>query len=74
MGSNLEKIEILVKLIEQEKFNIEVFKSYGRYFIEFETSGLQVREMKKFFEYLPSSSIITSHNDCLCIDTTISVT
>lgn len=71
---NLRIIENLVYLIEQEKFRVDVYKKYGRYFIEFETTGLQIREIKRFIEYLPLSAIITSSNNrCLCIDTNINI-
>jgi len=74
MDINKKHLDNLVTLIEQEKFNVTVYTRYGRYFIEFDTTGLQVREMKRIIEYLPLGSIITSSdNRSLCIDTMINI-
>ena len=67
-------LDNLVLLIEEQGFKVDVYKLYGRYFIEFETTGLTVQGIKRFIEFLPRRAIITSsRNRSLCIDTQISV-
>ena len=72
MNIHLKNLEILIK---EQKVKFKTYKKYGVYFIEFETTGLQVREMKRIIEFLPLGAIITSNSDnrSLCINTRISV-
>jgi len=64
----------ILRLLEQEKFKVDVYKKYGRYFIEFEMTGYNVRDIKKFIEYLPERAVITSsHNRSFCVDTNINI-
>jgi len=74
MDGNLKLLEILLSLLKREGFKVETYNKYGQYFIEFETSGLQIRELKRIIEFLPLKSVIThSENGCICINTMINI-
>jgi hypothetical protein len=74
MDENFKKFRNIVSLIEREGFKIETYNKYGQYFIEFETTGLRVYEVKKIIDLLPIRSVIThSDNGCLCVNTMINI-
>ena len=75
MNHNEKTLENVLTLIKGEGFKVETYKEYGRYFIEFETTGLTVTSLRKIIEFIPSRSVVSSspRNRCMRIDTGIKV-
>jgi len=72
--NNLTTIKNSILLIKQEGLKVTTYPMYGVHFLEFETTGIQVRDMKRIIEYLPVGAFITSaQNGSLCINTRLSI-
>jgi len=73
MNFNKKTIKNLLTLIKGEGFKVELYTKYGRYLIEFETTGLTVTSLRRLIEIIPSRAVFTSSpsNRCIVIDTGI---
>jgi len=75
MNHNEKTLKNIVTLIKGEGFNVKTYTEFGRYFIEFDSTGLSVTSLRRIIELIPSRSIISSspRNRCFRIDTGISI-
>jgi hypothetical protein len=66
-------IKNVVTLLKGEGFKVKSYTEYGRYFVEFDSTGLTSTSLRKVIECVPSKSVFTSNprNRCFIVDTGI---
>ena len=67
------QIKNIILLIKEAGFKVKPLKMYGVWILEFEHTGIQVRELKRFIEFLPKGATLTTSNGCFAINTRISI-
>ena len=76
MGPNETRVNNIKNEIELRGFNVQIEKLYGRYIIQFDKTGLQMRELNRLSDLFLDNFIIVHYPQLsigLCVNTNISV-